>query len=339
VIQINNVVKSFKDQQSTVHAVRGVSLTINDGEIFGIIGYSGAGKSTLIRTLNQLERHDSGAVIIDGEDLGKLSVQRLRQRRMKIGMIFQHFNLLWSRTVEQNISLPLEIAGVKLIERQQRVSELIQLVGLQGKEKAYPSQLSGGQKQRVGIARALANHPDVLLCDEATSALDPETTEQILTLLEQINQQFGITIVMISHQMEVVKRICHRVAVMSDGVVVESGSVQQLFEHPQHPVTKRFVQTLDGMDFELIQQELKNIYRDGYLLRLYFAPAIADKPILQEVMINCAVKVSIVNARILHSYEGPTGVMYVHIDEAQEDAYRKLVQDLLDFGVKVEVIG
>lgn len=205
-IELQGVTKTFHTKDKEIQAVKECSLTIHDGEIFGIIGYSGAGKSTLVRMLNALEKPTSGKVLIDGVNISALEGNALRQKRMKIGMIFQHFNLLWSRTVERNIELPLEIAGVPKETRKERVKELIHLVGLDGREKAYPNELSGGQKQRVGIARALANDPSILLCDEATSALDPTTTDSILDLLVEINQKLRITIVLITHQMEVVQK-------------------------------------------------------------------------------------------------------------------------------------
>ncbi|MFR1295722.1 MAG: methionine ABC transporter ATP-binding protein [Coprobacillus cateniformis] len=253
-IELKHITKIFHTQKGDISACQDVNLTIQDGEIFGVIGYSGAGKSTLVRIINQLEKQTSGEVIIDGEDISQLSGERLRKKRTKIGMIFQHFNLLWSRTVQKNIELSLEIAGVDKQTRQQKAKQLIELVGLTGRENAYPSELSGGQKQRVGIARALANDPHILLCDEATSALDPDTTEQILDLLIQINRQLGITIVMITHQMEVVQKICHRIAVMSEGKVVEEASVKDIFEHPHHEITKRFVRDLSSkIDDEQIE--------------------------------------------------------------------------------------
>ena len=221
-IEIKRVSKVYRLKDREVVAVDDVSLTIEDGDIYGIIGYSGAGKSTLVRLINQLEVQDSGKIFIDGQDLGNLSQIELRKLRTKVGMIFQHFNLLWSRTVSENIELALEIAGNKDKRiRQQKVQELVELVGLTGRENAYPSELSGGQKQRVGIARALANDPRILLCDEATSALDPDTTKSILELLLKINKKLNITIIMITHQMEVVQRICNHIAVMSEGKVIE----------------------------------------------------------------------------------------------------------------------
>lgn len=220
-ISLNNVLKKFSTKQGTIVAVEEVNLDIKKGEIFGIIGYSGAGKSTLIRLLNGLEKPTSGQIIVNNQDITKINEVKLRQVRQKVSMIFQHFNLLWSRTVAENIAFPLEIAGVPKEQRNTRVNELIELVGLEGRGHYYPSQLSGGQKQRVGIARALANRPEVLLCDEATSALDPETTDSILDLLVSINEKLGLTIVLITHEMQVIQKICGRVAVMEKGHVVE----------------------------------------------------------------------------------------------------------------------
>ena len=222
-IEIKQVSKVYQLKNREVIAVDDVSLTIEDGDIYGIIGYSGAGKSTLVRLINQLEIQDSGKIFVDNQNLGDLSSNELRKLRTKIGMIFQHFNLLWSRTVSENIELALEIAGNKdKQERHSKVQELVDLVGLTGRENAYPSELSGGQKQRVGIARALANDPKILLCDEATSALDPDTTKSILDLLLEINKKLNITIIMITHQMEVVQKICNHIAVMSEGKVIET---------------------------------------------------------------------------------------------------------------------
>ena len=240
-IRVENVSKIYTGKQGTVEAVKDVSLEISRGEIFGVIGFSGAGKSTLIRLLNGLETVTSGHIYINDKDITTLKRKELLKERQKIAMIFQHFNLLWSRTVEENIAFSLEIAGVPKAERKAKVAELIDLVGLTGREKSYPSQLSGGQKQRVGIARALANDPEVLLCDEATSALDPKTTKDILKLLIEINQELGLTIVLITHEMHVVRQICHRVAVMEEGRVVESGEVIEVFKNPQQPITKQFV--------------------------------------------------------------------------------------------------
>lgn len=337
-IEIQNLIKSFSQKGEDIHAVRGVDLTIQDGEIFGIIGYSGAGKSTLVRIINQLEKQNSGKIIIDGEDIGTLNSTQLRKRRQKIGMIFQHFNLLWSRTVAQNIAFPLEIAGVPKSQRNQRVQELIRLVGLEGREHAYPSELSGGQKQRVGIARALANNPTILLCDEATSALDPETTESILDLLNNINREYKITMIVITHQMEVVQKLCHKVAVMSEGKVVESGTVKDIFEKPETDVTKRFVQTVDGNNIDVIKKELKKYYPYGQVMRLTFAGEISNQAILADVIRKTTIPVSIVNSHITHSQVGPLGEIYAHVSNGNEDEYREFSTLLENEGVKVEIL-
>ena len=253
-------------------------------------------------------------MIINGEDISKLSNNQLRKKRQKIGMIFQHFNLLWSRTVFRNIELPLEIAGVDKETREKRVVELIKLVGLDGREDSYPSELSGGQKQRVGIARALANDPNILLCDEATSALDPETTESILDLLSKINDELGITIVLITHQMEVVQRICQRVAIMSDGYIVELGSVKDVFARPKHEVTKRFVQNIDsGKNIDRLQKDLKALYPNGEIMRLTFMGGNSDKPIIAGAIKKTGLLVSILDSNINHTKLGVMGFTYLHI--------------------------
>ena len=241
-IELNQVGKSFAGKTGPIHAVNGINLAIEEKDVYGIVGYSGAGKSTLVRLLNGLEAPTNGQVLVNGEDVAKLQGAALRTFRKKVGMIFQHFNLLWSRTVIENIQLPLELAGVAKEQRRKKAEELLHLVGLDGRGDAYPSQLSGGQKQRVGIARALANDPDIQLCDEATSALDPQTTEEVLELLANINQQLGLTIVLITHEMNVIRKICNKVAVMELGKIVEEGSVREVFRHPQQEVTKIFVQ-------------------------------------------------------------------------------------------------
>src|SRR5690625_1306712 len=241
-ISIEGLSKVFVSNKKKITAVDDLTLSINEGEIFGVIGYSGAGKSTFVRLLNRLEQPTSGRVIMGEKEITALNSKELRLARQDIGMIFQHFNLLWSRTVEDNIAFPLEIAGFSKAERKEKVQNLINLVGLSGREKAYPSQLSGGQKQRVGIARALANDPKVLLCDEATSALDPETTNSILDLLVDINKKLGLTIILITHEMHVIRKICNRVAVMEDGKIVEQGDVLNVFSKPEQLVTKKFVE-------------------------------------------------------------------------------------------------
>ncbi|GMA31067.1 methionine ABC transporter ATP-binding protein [Litorihabitans aurantiacus] len=241
IISLRGVSKVFPGRHGAVTAVDAVDLDVHEGEIFGVIGYSGAGKSTLVRLINALERATSGTVTVAGTELTRLSERRLRPVRAGIGMIFQQFNLLTSRTVAGNVGYPLRVAGVGRAERRARVAELLEFVGLSDKAKVYPNKLSGGQKQRVGIARALATSPRILLADESTSALDPETTADVLALLRRVNAELGVTIVVITHEMEVVRALCHRVAVMERGSVVEVGDAYQVFAAPEHPATARFV--------------------------------------------------------------------------------------------------
>ena len=266
-IALQHVSKVFagSDKTKQVHAVDDVSLTIQDGDIFGIIGFSGAGKSTLVRCINLLERPTSGSVEVDGQELTRMSAKELRQARKKIGMIFQHFNLIPSRTIFGNVAYPLRGSGLSKEEIRAKVHSLLELVGIADKENAYPSQLSGGQKQRVAIARALANDPKILLCDEATSALDPQTTKAILRLLHHLNQTLGITIVVITHEMAVVKEICNRVAVMDHGKVVEEGSVFSVFATPKEPITRDFIKTTSNL------QKIEELIADG-------SPVVALKP-------------------------------------------------------------
>lgn len=332
-IEIKEVVKTFTTNKNQINAVKGVNLTIKDGEIFGIIGYSGAGKSTLIRMLNGLEKPTSGQIIVDGINLSELSHHQLLAKRQKIGMIFQHFNLLWSKTVAQNIELALEFAKVDKTVRKAKVNELIRRVGLQGRENAYPSELSGGQKQRVGIARALANDPTILLCDEATSALDPDTTDAILQLLQQINHELNITIVMITHQMEVVQKICNRVAVMSEGKVVEEGSVKKIFTMPKHPVTKSFIRDIkNNNEFDL--NVLKNIYLNGTLLKVIFDENTSRTPILTNVIRECDALINVIEANLTNTIDSSFGIMILEVI----GDYKKVIELFNKYFVEVEVI-
>ncbi|RMO09802.1 Methionine import ATP-binding protein MetN [Pseudomonas coronafaciens pv. zizaniae] len=243
-VRFINLGKTYHGKQGPVEALGNIDLAIQRGEIFGIIGRSGAGKSSLIRTLNRLEQPSSGRVLIDQVDIGEFNEDKLVELRRRIGMIFQHFNLMSAKTVWQNVELPLKVAGVPKEQRALKVAQLLELVGLQDKHKAYPAQLSGGQKQRVGIARALVHDPAILLCDEATSALDPETTQSILALLREINQRLGLTIVLITHEMAVIRDICHRVVVLEQGCIVEQGPVWQVFGDPQHEMSKTLLAPL-----------------------------------------------------------------------------------------------
>ena len=337
-ILIENVKKIFQTKAGSLTAVDDVNLTINEGEIFGVIGYSGAGKSTLIRMLNGLEKPTSGKLEVSGKDIASIQGKELRLARQKIGMIFQHFNLLWSRTVAENIAFPLEIAKVSKYEREKRVQELIQLVGLEGKESAYPSQLSGGQKQRVGIARALANNPRVLLCDEATSALDPETTDSILELLLGINKKLGLTIVLITHEMQVIRKICERVAVMEDGKVVESGNVLEVFKNPQAPITKKFVgQGTEQQDTKETMKQLLKKYPSGKVVKLSFVGDTAEQPIIQSLLQNVQLTVNILHGNISQTQNGSYGTLLLHLD-GNEESIEEAIQYLNQQRVGIEVV-
>lgn len=337
-IELQNISKLYNTKNGEITAVNDVSLTIHQGEIFGIIGYSGAGKSTMIRLLNGLEKPSSGKVLVNGQEISSISGGKLRAARQKISMIFQHFNLLWSRTVEENIAFPLEIAGVKKEERAKKVKELIDLVGLTGREKSYPSQLSGGQKQRVGIARALANNPEVLLCDEATSALDPETTDQILDLLLDINKRLGLTIVLITHEMHVIRKICHRVAVMEAGSVVEQGEVLKVFQNPQAPITKKFVMQVSGSkeSKDSIEQVLK-AYPTGTIVKLSFVGNKSEQPIIAHLIKEFNVDVNIVHGNISQTANGPYGTLIVQIDGDKQNI-EKALRHLDSLEIQAEVI-
>ena len=336
-IDIKNVSKIFRTKSQTIEAVKDVSLEINKGEIFGVIGYSGAGKSTLIRLLNGLELPTEGEIIVGDASIGALDKKDLRKKRQKVSMIFQHFNLLWSRTVIENIMLPLEIAGVKKEERERRARELIDLVGLTGREKNYPSELSGGQKQRVGIARALSNEPEVLLCDEATSALDPETTEEVLNLLLKIRDELGLTIVLITHEMEVIRKICDRAAVMENGRVVEVGPVIKLFQAPEHDVTKRFVRDdLDDEETEIQIESIKETFPTATILKLGFVGTKARAPIVSMLVKKYGLDVNILSGNIKNTNDESYGHLYIAVD-ITSDTLEQITNDLNAESVNVEV--
>ena len=337
-IRVENVSKIYTGKQGTVEAVKDVSLEISRGEIFGVIGFSGAGKSTLIRLLNGLETVISGHIYINEKDITTLKRKELLKERQKIAMIFQHFNLLWSRTVEENIAFSLEIAGVPKAERKAKVAELIDLVGLTGREKSYPSQLSGGQKQRVGIARALANEPEVLLCDEATSALDPKTTKDILKLLVEINQELGLTIVLITHEMHVVRQICHRVAVMEEGRVVESGEVIEVFKNPQQPITKQFVGE-ERVDDEIdeVFHHLSTSLRPGVAVRIQYLGDRTGDAVLSEAIRKLDATVSILQAKVNITQKGILGSMIILIEEESSKA-EEVIEYLKQAEIIVEVL-
>ncbi|WP_057912099.1 methionine ABC transporter ATP-binding protein [Peribacillus muralis] len=336
--KVSKLFRTGKNNSETIRAVNNVNIEINKGEIFGIIGYSGAGKSTLIRMLNGLETPTEGSVVVADKEISKIKGAKLRKARQEISMIFQHFNLLWSRTVQDNISFPLEIAGVAKPERMKRVNELIKLVGLEGRENAYPSQLSGGQKQRVGIARALANDPKVLLCDEATSALDPQTTDSILELLVDINQRLGLTIVLITHEMHVIRKICHRVAVMENGQVVEQGPVLDVFRNPREEMTKRFVQQVtEPEETKETMDHLFERFPGGKVIQLTFVGDHAESPLITKLVRNFELDVNIVQGKISQTRSGSYGTLFIHLD-GTEDEMLRAIEFIKAQQVGVEVI-
>jgi D-methionine transport system ATP-binding protein len=317
VIEIKDLKKTFAGADGAPFtALSDINLTINDGEIFGIIGLSGAGKSTLVRCINLLEKPTEGSVIIDGKDMMTLSKKELLLKRRDIGMIFQSFNLLEQRTVLRNICFPLEIAGVKRAEATARAKELLELVGLTEKEKAYPSQLSGGQKQRVAIARALASNPKYLLCDEATSALDPNTTNQILELLDRINKTLGVTIIVITHEMRVIDQICDRVAVIDHSQIAEIGRVSDVFTNPKSQIAR-----------ELILPGSKQITEScsGKLIRLVFDGESTNKPIVASIAMECQVPVNIVFADTKDIDGIIYGQMVIQLPEDERETQRVLI--------------
>ncbi|MCF0134047.1 MAG: methionine ABC transporter ATP-binding protein [Blautia sp.] len=295
-IIIENVSKTFTTKDGSVEALKNVSLEIESGDIYGIIGMSGAGKSTLVRCINYLEVPTSGRVLINDKCLGDFTEKELRQQRQSIGMIFQHFNLLMQKNVIENVCFPLYIKGMKKADAYKKAAELLEIVGLSDKQKAYPAQLSGGQKQRVAIARALASDPKILLCDEATSALDPQTTSSILSLLKEINQQFKITIVIITHQMSVVREICSHVAIMKDGVVQEKGLVADIFSHPKSAVAKELIRKDGGSHSDHKKSAVKEEIRSGKVIRIVYSENSAFEPVISNMVLSFGQPVNILKA-------------------------------------------
>lgn len=297
-IKIENVSKTYSSKEGTVQALKNVSLTIRSGEIYGIIGMSGAGKSTLVRCMNFLEQPTSGNVLIKGRALGGLKEKELRKQREQIGMIFQHFNLLMQKSVLENVCFPMYIQGKKKKEAREKAEELLEIVGLKEKANAFPSQLSGGQKQRVAIARALATSPKILLCDEATSALDPQTTASILELLQEINRKFNITIVIITHQMSVVRKICSHVAIMKSGEIVETGSVSEIFSHPKSDVARGLIRKDEGDDVGRAESSgnTKDLIQSGRKVRIVFSENSAFQPVIANMILKFREPVNILRA-------------------------------------------
>ena len=287
IIQIQNVTKTFVGKENQVEALKGISLDIQKGDIYSIIGMSGAGKSTLVRCLNFLEKPTTGTVLVENKDLSGLSEKELRRERTEIAMIFQHFNLLMQRNVVDNVCFPMEIVGVKKADARKRAMELLKIVGLAEKAKSYPAQLSGGQKQRVAIARALANNPKILLCDEATSALDPTTTKSILQLLQQINREYGITIVIITHEMAVVQEICSHVAIIDNGELAESGTVEEVFTSPKTAAAKKLVFMVNPKAAEMHGKKC---------IRIVFSENSSFEPVIANMVLECKAPVNILQA-------------------------------------------
>jgi len=341
VIYLNGVKKTFVGKEGTVEAVKGVDVHIAPGDIYGIIGYSGAGKSTLVRCINLLEVPTEGQVIVDNKDLTAMDEKSLRNVRKKIGMIFQHFNLFRSRTVFDNIAYPLKGSGLSKEETKQKVRSLLQLVDMADKENAYPSQLSGGQKQRVAIARALANDPKVLLCDEATSALDPQTTGSILKLLKKLNETLGLTIVIITHEMAVVKEICTRVAVMEEGRVAEEGSVLDIFSDPKAPITREFIRTTTNMQkiYELVEEDdpVTRVGNNEVLLQLTYNGDNVGEAVISNVTRKYDVDVNIVFGNIEFIGNHQIGRI-VAILSGEVNKVGEAIQYIADQHVGIEVI-
>ena len=317
-IDFHQVHKAYRVSGRDIPALQPCDLHIERGEVFGIIGHSGAGKSTLLRLINRLEEPSGGRIDIDGVDVTALGADGLRQFRQQVGMIFQHFNLLSSKTVAANVGMPLKLAGVPAKEIEQRVAALLERVGLKDHASKYPAQLSGGQKQRVGIARALATWPKILLCDEATSALDPQTTASVLQLLAEINRELGLTIVLITHEMDVIRRVCDRVAVMDAGVIVEQGSVADVFLHPQHATTKRFVQEDEQVDENDQRDDFAHV--QGRILRLTFQGESTYSPMLGQVARDTGIDYSILAGRIDRIKDTPYGQLTLALSGGDIDA-------------------
>ena len=340
-IDLKNISVVFEKDHRQFTAVDDVSIHVNPGDVFGIVGYSGAGKSTLVRTINLLQPPTAGEVIVSGEDLTKLPVKELRARRKKIGMIFQHFNLMNARTILGNVLYPLKDSPLSDEEKKKKAMDLLHLVGIEEKADSYPRELSGGQKQRVAIARALANDPKILLCDEATSALDPRTTTSILHLLKRLNKEMNLTIVLITHEMQAVKEICNKVAVMESGRVVESGSLIDIFANPQEEITQQFVNTASHWD-ETIDKLKDHGYFDtedptSELIHLRYIGASATNPVLNDVFTKFGVKTNILSGSIEFLEDVPFGNLVV-LFEGTPETIAQAKQYMIDSDVDLNVV-
>lgn len=335
-ILIQNVSKTYSTKDGNVQALKNVNLSIEQGDIYGIIGMSGAGKSTLVRCINYLEEPTEGKVFIKGKEIGSFSKKELRKQREDIGMIFQHFNLLMQKSVLENICFPLYIHGKKKAEARKRAKELLEIVGLSDKAKAYPAQLSGGQKQRVAIARALASNPKILLCDEATSALDPQTTASILDLLKEINQKFGITIVIITHQMSVVREICSHVAIMKSGEVVEDGKVSEIFTHPKSDVARELISRDLGNDIENTEKVAAKISK-GKNVRIVFSENSSFEPVIANMILQFNEPVNILKANTKNVGGVAKGEMILGFQEDSNNV-EKMKEYLIERGLEIEEV-
>lgn len=340
-IKFENVSKQYERNGITTQALQNINLTIQKGDIYGIIGYSGAGKSTLVRLINFLEKPTQGNVIIQNQSLNQLSNPQLRQVRRKIGMIFQHFNLLESKTVYENIAIPLVLIKKDKQVIKQKVYELLEFVGLSDKAHSYPKELSGGQKQRIGIARALANDPDILLCDEATSALDPQTTQSILELIKKINDQYKITVVLITHEMHVIEQVCHKVAVMEKGKIIEHGNVLDVFGHPKHKTTQNFVSSVinDQIPAGVVENllEIEGDKNNIKLFKLEFLGRSASEPVMNSLILQQKVIVNILFAHMSEIEKTVLGSMFVQL-KGSDSNIEQSVQFLREHGVNVTEI-
>lgn len=332
-IRIEDLHKTFQTEKGDLEVLKGIDLDIGQGEIFGIIGLSGAGKSTLVRCINRLEEPTSGRILLDGKNILDLSQEELRKERSQIGMIFQHFNLFDQRTVEENIAYPLEVIGEDKKTIEKRIDELLSFVDLLDKKDEYPSRLSGGQKQRVAIARSLATKPKILLSDEGTSALDPSNTQLILDLLRRAVDEFGLTIVMITHQMEVAKEVCDRIAVMEDGKVIEENTVEELFKNPKTERTLSFIKGLEIVDPS--PEDLSGL--EGTPIRLTFDKSTAKKPIVSQIIKDYGVDISIISGNINNLRESEVGYLNIEV-LADEALVEKIVEDFSKKNIKVEVV-
>ena len=315
IINVKNLNKTFEGSDITVDALKDVSFSVEKGEIFGIIGLSGAGKSTLVRCLNLLEKPTSGEVIVQGKELMSLSEKELRQARQKIGMIFQHFNLLMQNNCLDNVAFPMEIAGVSKKEARIKARDYLKIVGLEEKAKAYPAQLSGGQKQRVAIARVLASNPEILLCDEATSALDPETTKSILNLIKDINQKYGITVVVITHEMSVIQEICHRCIVLENGQLVEENTVEESFRHPNTSAAKRLIFSANN--------SVKKM-EGGKIVRLSFSELATYEPIIANLILEFKTPVNILSSNVTSLNGKTNGQMIIQLPDDETKASKMI---------------